>query len=373
MANKDAMLHMHSSSLLYDTLPFTVQSSMPDVSRKHLAMQKKRKAVKEMLDPKHATGLFIQHAFAEPVTTKKRPLYKTPSDIEALSRGMAGDVFVSKEDRSVVLKCFEYDDEALEEYAVATRVMQIAPQYTAGPADLFLKQRDPDDDNDSSPYYYVMRTLNAGPTIHHRTQHTECPFSADELCLCVMQAIHFTLLLGNQIRVADIHDENVCVSLSGAQIQVKWIDFGYWLIPNGADAGPSTRLSHNAVSLCEGLFWDEASKGKHPEVIALLQHFNQPSISLGMRLRAPENMIKELKRVAVQLSKHVLREDDNNKKRDTACVSRAKSLLADIITACLAVQGSKTVHIHEKQQKKARGLYTRRSLGHNMMGTGGVT
>jgi hypothetical protein len=64
---------------------------------------------------------------------------------------------------------------------------------------------------------------NAGPLPCDRQQ-----LSLDELELCLSQTIHFIALLGAEIRVVDIQLKNICVKLTGVDIEVRWIDYGVW-------------------------------------------------------------------------------------------------------------------------------------------------
>ena len=265
-------------------------------------------------------GLFIAHVYAEPKAHVKCSRFSTPAGFEALNQGTYGDVFVSN-DRKTVHKYFVKKEEALHEYKMWTHVMELAPQYTAGPAQLIRKQNTASSPDDFS---YVLSTQNAGPTLLHRMK-VCCPsLTADELCLCLLQTIHFTLLLGNEIQVADHHEENICVARSGSQIQVRWIDFGLW--EESTDQVPRRFvLCENALQLCNLEEWQKIA-GSHSRVIGLLENFQDKNRSFKRVLSAAALTIKELKSVAEQLCQHIA----SQQSPDPDCVYKARELLRKI-------------------------------------------
>ena len=259
-------------------------------------------------------GLFIEPLYAEPKANVNCNRFSPPAGFQALSQGTYGDVFVSK-DRKTVLKCFVKDAEALHEYEMALRVMNLAPQYTAGPFELIQTHRP------ASVPYYMMSAQNAGPTLLHRMRGGCPPLTSDELCLCLLQTIHFTLLLGNEIHVADHHEENVCVAQSGSQIEVRWIDFGMW--EKGAE-DPARRpfaLCDNAFHLCNLDEWRTIAD-THPKVTGLLENFQDKNRHFPRVLSNAALTIQELRRVAQQLCERIA----SPQPPDRDCVYKSRAL-----------------------------------------------
>ena len=138
--------------------------------------------------------------------------FEAPPGFECLARGAHGDTFVSH-DRREVRKYFASHADALHEARLLDRVAQLAPQYCPAPGRLLLLPG-------------VLCMQNAGPTLQER----DALMSHEERCLCLLQTIHFIALLGAEIRVDDIHRRNICVRLTGARIEVRWIDYGMWTL-----------------------------------------------------------------------------------------------------------------------------------------------
>ena len=81
-------------------------------------------------------------------------------------------------------------------------------------------------------------------------------FDADEFRLCLLQAIHFALLLGNtSVLVHDIHPINICVRNAGSQIEVRWIDFVTWKKEPRNEPYYSDILCQNATLLLQQHAW----------------------------------------------------------------------------------------------------------------------
>jgi len=133
-------------------------------------------------------GLFIQHTkvpnddehdyycykYAQPRATASVVLDFERSQFKVLGCGVSGQAFVSV-DGTTVLKQFYHDHEALHEWRVIWHVLKLAPQYCAGPADLFFAAP-PLFDEPS----YVIRLINAGPTVHTRIR--QAKLTLEETC-----------------------------------------------------------------------------------------------------------------------------------------------------------------------------------------------
>ena len=138
--------------------------------------------------------------------------------------GDSSSTFLSARHGRVVEKFYNNQAEALHEWRMVQCVMALAPQYTASPASLSMGSGQ---QAHNSGLYYILTTQYAGDMLVTRLD--ERRLDADEFRLCLLQAIHFALLLGNtSVLVHDIHPINICVRNAGSQIEVRWIDFVIW-------------------------------------------------------------------------------------------------------------------------------------------------
>ena len=141
-----------------------------------------------------------------------------------LAGGDSSSTFLSARHGRVVEKFYNNQAEALHEWRMVQCVMALTPQYTASPASLSMGSGQ---QAHNSGLYYILTTQYAGDMLVTRLD--ERRLDADEFRLCLLQAIHFALLLGNtSVLVHDIHPINICVRNAGSQIEVRWIDFVTW-------------------------------------------------------------------------------------------------------------------------------------------------
>jgi hypothetical protein len=189
-----------------------------------------------------------------------------PPGFQLLSRGGQGDAFISSDGHEVV-KCFLKDTDAINEWNVLKRVIKVAPEYTAGPAKLFRATNShPDGVHVQS--YYALRMRYVGQTLESKIH----DLSLEEFCLCILQAIDFTLLLGTEIEVHDNHDANMCVSMSDSHIQLRWIDLARWKVITQTRS--HFTIIRNAEQLvCISAWWHMYSKDMHSDVFTILLHF----------------------------------------------------------------------------------------------------
>lgn len=237
-------------------------------------------------------GLFIQHhhKFADPVPGKICKRFDPPEGFEVLSNGMAGETFVS-ENREIVLKYFTYDTDAEKEYSMIESITRIAPQYTANPIEMY---------RDYEFFYrpYVIRMPNVGPTLQFERQ--QVPFTELEVIFCLLQAIHFTLLLGQKVMVWDVHEENVCVSGDGPDIQVKWIDFGFWKLCSSNRKETKSILHENVFELCLKEYWD--AEGLFHERVNVILEWMRNRLKKGGTLKSTDMVVGSLIQMANRLS-----------------------------------------------------------------------
>ena len=141
-----------------------------------------------------------------------------------LAGGDSSNTFLSARHGRVVEKFYNNQAEALHEWRMVQCAMALAPQYTASPASLSMGSGQ---QAHNSGLYYILTTQYAGDMLVTRLD--ERRLDADEFRLCLLQAIHFALLLGNtSVLVHDIHPINICLRNAGSQIEVRWIDFVTW-------------------------------------------------------------------------------------------------------------------------------------------------
>ena len=145
-----------------------------------------------------------------------------------LAGGDSSCTFLSARYGRVVEKFYNNQAEALHKWRMVQCVMALAPQYTASPASLSVgRGQQAVSDHDNSGLYYILTTQYACDML--LTRLCQGRFDADEFTLCLLQAIHFALLLGNtSVVVHDIHPINICVRNADSQIEVRWIDFVTW-------------------------------------------------------------------------------------------------------------------------------------------------
>jgi hypothetical protein len=301
-------------------------------------------------------GLFIQQqnahihpsssSYAQPRKDGSPPLwtlFKIPQGFQLLGKGTGGYVFVSHDSR-IVLKYFKKDSEALHEFEMTSKVVRLAPQYTAGPVDLLFQRPDPQqplnhvhlETHRRPPLppekcWYVLRSMNAGPTMDYRMQHAALRLTPNELCLCLLQTIHFLLLLGNDIEVGDFTFENVCASRAGADIQLRWIDLQCWEIPDKSTIEPWSTLTLNTLRLCHFREWKTlATEDEYTPVIDVLTDIQWPLIQPGAALTQTHAMEHKLKDIAQHLCR-ILASGKSAKDPDhVQCIHRSQTLLHHI-------------------------------------------
>ena len=94
----------------------------------------------------------------------------------------------------------------------------VAPDYAPVPCALTRVNQTPG-----------IQMPNVGHTIYQLLPgqcHT--PLEPDEVALCILQSIHFVLLLKDRVKMEDVHSENVCVQNTKENIRLRFIDLGMW-------------------------------------------------------------------------------------------------------------------------------------------------
>ena len=281
--------------------------------------------------PGQFTGLFKQYMLAEPSVPKDKTFrFPTPPGYEPLNIGKYGSVFVSL-DRSRVLKCFDSDQSALQEWQVVKHVVQVAPEYTAGPA-FFYKETLP------TKAYYCIGLSNTGPTMWTRVREMSL-LNMMEASLGLLQAIHFTLLLGTSVDVNDLHEGNVCVRGQDEHFEMRWIDFGEWKIfEDHEKRAKRDALKENGRALLNDDSWlgrlcEDEDESKVDAMFNLLIYFPSNFVE-RMDLR---NLVGYFARSLVWLAKEVETQLMPSS-RNAVCTARVAKLLADIEASASVLQ-----------------------------------
>ncbi len=173
----------------------------------------------------------MSHYFAQPHgrSPSKRARDNQPLDFNFLASGSFGDVFLSH-NLTTVVKLFSKrringtsEDNVATEFQILEELGRIAPDYVPVPCTLTR----------------INETLgiqmpNVGHTISMllpKQCHTSdrlTPLEPDEIALCIMQSVHFVLLIKDQVKMEDLHNENVCVQNTKENIRLRFIDVGMW-------------------------------------------------------------------------------------------------------------------------------------------------
>jgi hypothetical protein len=303
----------------------------------------KRKAAEALAE---VAGLFIQkeadyqHAsYAEPQPGVRSYRFEAPSGYECLACGSFGDTFVSL-DRREVCKYFALDEEAVHEWQLFQRVAELAPAYAPVPGRL-VRTVGRDLQQEKHKEVYVLHMQNAGPLLWDRRD-----LSSEELSLCLLQTIHFIALLGAEVQVEDIHPKNVCVRLSGAEIEVRWIDYGMWeVVPLMADPASRRRqrcyvMRSNMSQLLTVDAWRRQLARQEDDALSeLLQECQDNASSMDWAtvvLLAAESLLGLARSLGARLLQRKRGSDYSERvaHRTQALLGEIERTLAGIITLC---------------------------------------
>ena len=186
---------------------------------------------------------FPRRNSAKPVTLKRPP--ELPASYEYLASGAYGNVY-SSGGGTTVQKLFENKNlqYACDEYAKLNALSKLATEYLPVPCMLTKVGDIP-----------TLRMTNAGNALRDLSRSN--PLTCMEYALCILQSIHFVLLINDEFTIFDMHSGNICLRWRGANISLRFIDVGLW---------EDNRLKHDHLKIQgnEGilhnaniLFWDE--------------------------------------------------------------------------------------------------------------------
>ena len=153
-----------------------------------------------------------------------------------LGAGGFGDIYISN-NLMTILKVFfpggftdeQCIQEAVHEASILQKVARIAPEYVPAPTILakvpvhISKWKVVD-----KP---AIQMPNVGNTIRSLSPFDVSPdktLKIDEIYLCILQSIHFLLLVNDQVKIDDLHSENLCVQWRGPNIRLRFIDVAKW-------------------------------------------------------------------------------------------------------------------------------------------------
>jgi hypothetical protein len=142
-----------------------------------------------------------------------------PAGFRPLANGADGELFISNNGMVVRKHCFNAWI-AEKEWSILQLLMRIAPSYLPAPARLAREGE-----------AYVLEMMNAGNCIARGTHLTQ-----SELCLCVLQTLHFVLLVSPYVKMRDMHSGNMCTRMRGSHIEMRWIDFSEWQMEDSSSS-----------------------------------------------------------------------------------------------------------------------------------------
>lgn len=153
----------------------------------------------------------------------KRAKDMQPPGYGYLASGNYGIVYKSL-DSTTILKLNSKkgaleDNNLFEEFKILDRVGCIAPDYVPVPSALTRIN--------GSLAIQMSNVGNAISKFFVSGSEAE-PLKADEIALCILQSIHFILLINDRVKIEDLHEGNVCVQGRGADIRLRFIDVGQW-------------------------------------------------------------------------------------------------------------------------------------------------
>ena len=148
-----------------------------------------------------------------------------PGGMTFLNQGGFGQVFISSNGMALYKLCCTYrnafnDKATLREFHTLREVTLLAPQYVPSPVTLVRLQ-------DLPHQPLAIQMMNAGESLASLNRLLE-PL---EIGLCMLQAIHFALLVGDAFVCVDASWKTMCVRLSGENIELRFIDAGLWYNP----------------------------------------------------------------------------------------------------------------------------------------------
>jgi hypothetical protein len=156
----------------------------------------------------------------------KRARARHPLNFVFLTSGGFGDVYLSPNLTTVIKlplpkpvhprrkACSDEEEAIADESRMLDYLGRRAPDYVPVPCAL-IRVHD---------QTLGIQMPNVGPALCD-----VLPWMApDEIALCILQSIHFVLLLGDRVRMEDVHHGNVCVQLAQEDIRLRFIDVAMW-------------------------------------------------------------------------------------------------------------------------------------------------
>ncbi len=226
-------------------------------------------------DDTYAAVARMRPFFAQPNGAKasKRVRDHRPDNFEYLVSGYSGDVYLSR-NATTVIKLFPKsggrstaeDEKVMAEFQILNYLGRVAPDYVPVPCRLVRS-------NKQMRATLGIQMPNVGPAIGDLLPGIhQAPLEPDEIALCILQSIHFVLLLRDRVKMEDVHSGNVCVQNTKENIRLRFIDVGMWdrYVPDESFQDEiETRWIDIVVNNAQKLFQEEEDydKGLWREVL----------------------------------------------------------------------------------------------------------
>lgn len=179
-----------------------------------------------------------------------------PAHYEYLASGLFGTVYLSRSG-TTALKVFKEpilrESVIQREYENLVALERLAPEYLPVPCKLELL---------GSGGIPAIQMTNAGITFDDFLSKQKLSLTGFEYALCILQSIHFVLLINDEFNVNDVHSGNLCFRMRGEHICLKFIDVGMWDYNTTIPGYPlflsqARRIKFGIVHNADQLFWDK--------------------------------------------------------------------------------------------------------------------
>ena len=153
---------------------------------------------------------------------------RIPKNLQYLASGVDGDVLIYNNPAYVVKinkkgKYIDHVEDTKKEFNILQAVWRMAPDYVPVPSTLTNI-----DGNIGIQMPNVGNALlKVLPHKHPRDQSIPV-LLPDEIALCMLQSIHFILLINDKVKLGDLHEGNVCTQWRDADIRIRFIDTAAW-------------------------------------------------------------------------------------------------------------------------------------------------
>ena len=151
---------------------------------------------------------------------------------EYLDGGAFGNVYISTNGTTVVKIPSNEQVDLIGEYNTLCALQKLAPDYLPSPCMLTKIGKKT-----------ALQMGNAGITFSN-----SLPLTGVEYALCILQSIHFLLLINDEFSIQDLHYGNLCLRWRGPDIRMRFIDVGMW------ERRPGSIMKNTYELFCDGSF-----------------------------------------------------------------------------------------------------------------------